>query len=90
MGYQTALGIAETDISLEQQLSWHFTTNCYPPVSTLMIPLAVEAIDLANEDLWDDYISCPEGVTYRGRTLVSASEVIEHLYLSAFITQEEE
>lgn len=85
MGYQTAIGIAESSISLEQQVSWHFTSNCYPPVPQLMVPVAVEAI---NKVLYADggaLIQLPEGVSLRGDTEVNAFTIVENLYLWAFI-----
>ena len=89
MGYQTAIGIAESDATLEQKLSWHFSSNCYPPVPALMIPFAVEAINLANCGEWNAVIECPEGVSYRGETEVRILDVIDGLFLEAFVSGEE-
>jgi hypothetical protein len=90
MGYLSASGIAESDLSLEQQLSWHFSANCYPPVPSLMIPVAVEAIEAVHEDGWDTILDLPEGVSFRGATSVSAGDVIDGLHLHAFIDTDEE
>ena len=85
MGYSTALGIAESDISLEAQVSWHFSSNCYPPVPQYMVPLAVEAIHEAVEGNWGNTLECPEGVTFRDGNTVSVSDIINTLHLDAFV-----
>lgn len=85
MGYATALGIADSNISLEQQVSWHFQSNCYPPIPQLMVPLAVEAIDYAIADEWDEVLDLPEGVSFRGDTAVSVATIIDGLFLQAFV-----
>lgn len=92
MGYATALGIAESDISLETGVSWHFQTNCYPPVPQYMVPVAVEAILCAVMDEWDDVLDLPEGVTFRGQDTAPVASIISDLHLDAFVdvlTQED-
>lgn len=90
MGYQTALGIAETNISLDQQVSWHFSSNCYPPIPQLMVPFAVKAIKLAIADDWDELIPCPEGVSWHGQTSLSVTSIIDALRLNAFTQSKED
>lgn len=85
MGYISALGIADTDISLEQQVSWHFSSNCYPPVPQLMVPVAVEAIELVAYDDDKAIVELPEGVSWRGQTSMTARDIVEHLFLWAFV-----
>lgn len=85
MGYSSALGIAQTDTSLEQQVSWHFSSNCFPPVPQLMVPFAVEAIEHAISDDWDVELQCPEGVSFRGAEWVSVASIINSLHLDAFV-----
>jgi hypothetical protein len=85
MGYLSAIGIAETETNIEQQLSWHFSSNCYPPVPQQMVPVAVEAIDLVVNEDGDVEIELPEQVSFRGRTHVSAVDVVESLHLWAFV-----
>lgn len=94
MGYLTAFGIAEADIPLEQQVAWHFSSNCYPPVPQYMVPVAIEAIEAILDDDYDREIDLPEGVTFRGCTKVSPADAVETLFLFAFVdallAQEEE
>jgi hypothetical protein len=85
MGYQTALGIAETDISLSQQVSWHFSSNCYPPVPQLMVPVAVKAIEQILYSDGGELIQLPEGVSFRGETELNAYTIVENLHLWAFV-----
>lgn len=85
MGYISAFGIADTDTAIEQQVSWHFSSNCYPPVPQYMVPVAVEAINLVAYDDGDVELALPEGVYFKGRTEVSAETIVENLYLWAFV-----
>jgi hypothetical protein len=89
MGLSTAMGIAETELSLEEQIGWHFSTNCYPPIPKAMIPVAVAAIDAYWEDALDTLIPLPEGVEFRtGATSVSAYQAIESLRLDAWCMED--
>lgn len=85
MGYISALGIAETDTTLEQQVSWHFSSNCYPPVPQIMVPVAVQAILMVLGEEGGDTVELPEGVSFRGDTEVNAYTIVENLHLWAFV-----
>lgn len=85
MGYLSTLSIAETNTTIEQQVSWHFSSNCYPPVPQQMVPFAVTAITEAIAGNWDDKVPCPEGVSYHGATEVSVDVIIEALCLNGFV-----
>lgn len=85
MGYISALGIAETDTTIEQQVSWHFSSNCYPPVPQQMVPVAVQAIELLIAEEPDVMVKLPEGVSFRGATQVMAVTLVENLHLWAFV-----
>lgn len=90
MGRMYAEGIRETETTLEQQLSWHFAGNCYPPVPQQMIPVAVAAINaIAGDEDWGKMIELPEGVSFRGMSQVSASDVVDQFRLDAWIDIEE-
>jgi hypothetical protein len=89
MGLSTAMGIADTNVSLEQQIGWHFSSNCYPPIPSQMIPVAIAAIDAYWEDDLETLIPLPEGVSFRdGSTSVSAYQAIESLRLDAWCMDE--
>lgn len=88
MGLSNTLGIIESDLSLEQQLSWHLTSNHFPPVPTSMVPTCIEAIDAVNEGDYGKLISLPEGVGYKGLTVAPASAIVEQHHLDAFLEEE--
>jgi hypothetical protein len=85
----TAIGLQEQGLSLEQQIGIHFSSNCYPPIPKVMIPVAVAAIDAYWEEDYDLMIPLPEGVEFRtGATSVSASQAIESLRLEAWCMED--
>jgi hypothetical protein len=88
MGLSTARGIAETELPLERQIGWHFSTNCYPPIPQQMIPVAVEAINAYHDGEFAKVIQLPEGVEFRnGNNWVFASQAIESLRLDAWLEE---
>jgi hypothetical protein len=88
MGLSTAIGIANTELSIEDQIAWHFRVNCYPPVPVEMVPTAVEAVSAYWEDDLDRMIPLPEGVSFRGKDSVSASNVISSYRLDAWVMED--
>jgi hypothetical protein len=90
MGHVTAMGIAETELTLEQQLDWHLRGNHFPPVPSSMITPCVEAIDCYWADELDKEIDLPEGVTYRGKKTAPAREIIINHHLDAWCVDAEE
>lgn len=86
MGYISALGIAETDTTIEQMVSWHFSSNCYPPVPQYMVPVAVKAILMVLGEEGGEIVQLPEGVYFRGDNEVNAYTIVENLHLWAFVT----
>ncbi len=88
MGLMTAMSLTDTELSLEDQIGIHFSSNCYPPIPKMMIPVAIEAIDAYWEDDLDHLIPLPEGVSFRGNTEVSARNVIESYRLDAWCMEE--
>jgi hypothetical protein len=89
MGARTAQEIADTDLTLSQQISWHFSGNCYPPVPQFMVEPAIEAINACNESDYDLEIALPDGVQFRGSSTVSASKIVDSLRLDAWLVGEE-
>jgi hypothetical protein len=85
----TAIDLQEQGLSLEQQIGIHFSSNCYPPIPKIMIPVAVAAIDAYWEEDYDLMIPLPDGVEFRdGSTSVSASQAIESLRLDAWCMED--
>lgn len=90
MGYLHATELAtETSLSLEAQLHIHFSSNCYPPVPSFMIPVAIEAIKACKEEQYDLEIELPQGVTFRNSTTVTAINAVDNLRLEAWTSGEE-
>jgi len=59
---ETSKLIASADIDLDTKLSWHLEGNHYPPISKLFIPVAKQAILLANNGDWDAILEYPNGL----------------------------
>jgi hypothetical protein len=88
MGRMTAMSLTEMDVPLEQQLAIHFSSNCYPPIPSKMIPVAIEAIDAYHEEEFARVIQLPEGVEFRnGENWVFASQAVESLRLDAWLPE---
>lgn len=64
MGYFSALDFAQ-HASLETAVGWHFSANCFPPISGACVAPAVRAIRLARRGRWDARVRMPEGVRHR-------------------------
>lgn len=65
MGRLSAIGFAEEvasgGISLDTALSWHLSSNHYPPVPTFFIPTCKAAIEAGQDEDWDREIALPKG-----------------------------
>lgn len=80
---QEFAGMVEVgDLRLEQALAIHLKSNHYPPVDDAFIPVAMGAIELANDDQWDAELVYPNGLT---RTV---EYTIEGLHLEAFLDED--
>lgn len=95
MGSIYAHGLSESAddgmISLEQAVTIHLAANHYPAVPTIMVPVCVSAINLANEgdQYFDALVDLPVGVSYRGQEKAPVREIIEAYHLDAFIFSDE-
>lgn len=82
MGLSFGLALAETDLSMEAQLSIHLQSNFYPSVPQSMVQPCVEAI----EAYWNDdvfaLISLPEPVLWKGQSSCPAWAILEQHHLS--------
>lgn len=78
MGSLNALGFADAvndgQIKLEQALSWHLTSNHYPPLPTFFIPTCIAAIEAGQDEDWDQEIQLPRGcATHQQPTALDAT-----------------
>lgn len=88
MGTVNAHGFAEAVndglVSQRQALVWHLTANHYPPIHEVFVPVAEQAIELANIGDWDETIEMPNGITK------SVGEIVDELHLTPFVDLEGE
>lgn len=72
-------------VSLEAALHWHLRANHFPPVPAVWVPVAMAAIEHANEGDYDASLERPQD-----KQLVSVGDVVEGLHLDSFIDYEED
>lgn len=89
MGYGFIAGFQELDVPLRDIVSMHFSSNCYPPIPQIMVDCAVEAIELCNSGEYYEDVTLPDGVSYRGKNVVSAATLVEQHRLEAFVEWED-
>lgn len=88
MGALSAIDMAD-QVDIRTALSWHLTSNHYPPVPTSMIEPCLIAIDSCNAGDYDDMVPLPNGVFYKGSNYAPAWEIAEQHHLEFWITEEE-
>lgn len=76
------------NLDLKEALKWHFTENHQPPLPTSLMPIAIDAANAARSGAWGKLLDLPEGMVFKGRTKVKASEVVEALKLDHFVFDE--
>jgi hypothetical protein len=81
---------SNTEITIEQQLTWHLQGNHFPPVPVSMVQPCIEAIDCYWSDELDREIDLPEGVVYRGNKTAPAREIIINHHLDPWCEEQEE
>jgi hypothetical protein len=90
MGSITAIDLAESvELSLEDQIGIHLTSNHYPPVPKSMVPVCIDAIDKANDGDWEAMVKLPEGVSWKGQLEAPAYSIIEAHHLEFWIMESE-
>ena len=89
MGATTARDLADSSVSIEEQLLYHLRANHYPPVPSSMVQPCLDAIIAVND--WDPYqeIELPEGVSYKGGNTAPAIVIVQGHHLEAWIDNEE-
>jgi hypothetical protein len=78
------------EVELRTALSWHLTSNHFPPVPDIMVEPCIEAIENAEIGDWDREISLPEGVGYKGLTVAPTWAMVEQHHLDSFINYDED
>lgn len=64
-------------------IMWHLQSNHYPPIHEAFLPVAVEAIDFANDGDWEAELEYPNGLV---RTV---AHTVEGLHLESFLNDDE-
>jgi hypothetical protein len=54
-----------------------------------MVPVCIEAIDLANEGDWNATVKLPEGVSWRGEESAPVHSIIEAHHLEFWVAESE-
>lgn len=89
MGALHAIELAESDLDLETQIRFQLRSNHYPPAPESMIPVCIEAIDKANEGEWEEFITLPEGISWKGEPAAPVYAIIEQHHLEFWIAESE-
>jgi hypothetical protein len=89
MGNMQAQAMAATDTSIEVQIGWHLSSNHYPPVPSMMVPVCIDAIDAYNEGEYDREIALPGGIEYKGHPEAPAHAIIDQHHLHAWCVEED-
>lgn len=76
--------------TMEQAIKWHLRSNHYPPIPISMVQPCIDAIIAVNDGNYNEEISLPEGVTYKGDATAPAWVVVEQHHLDAWLTWEDE
>jgi hypothetical protein len=78
-----------TDLELEDWVSLHFQSNCYPPIPQIMVQSAVAAIQACNKGDYNEVIELPMGVTYRDSQFCDAWTFVEQHRLEGFVEEQD-
>lgn len=93
MGLMSLLGMMEVIDDVNQLVEWHLSSNIYPPVNPIYVPLCVEAIRaLKNQADGTEKVmlQMPEGTFHKNdQTFVDAWDVVEGFALEGFLMEDE-
>jgi hypothetical protein len=88
MGTTGAMGMADAvndgSVSLRAALSWHLTSNHFPPLPSAWVESALKVIDHANEGDWESMVTLPEAGRFSEQSY-SVGELVDRFHLDAFI-----
>lgn len=71
-------------VDIDTALSWHLTSNHYPPVHPVFLPIAKEAIARANAGDWDSVLDLPNGKR------LTVATIVEELHLDFFLEDDDD
>ncbi len=76
---EMAAAAGEGEVSMRMALTWHLTSNYFPPVHTIFVDSCMEAINLAAHEHYDAEITLPNG------RVLTAEQICEELHLWPFV-----
>lgn len=76
---EMAAAVGEGEASMRMALIWHLTSNLFPPVHTIFVDSAMEAIQLAADEDWDTVIHLPSD------KYLTVTEIVDELHLWPFV-----
>jgi hypothetical protein len=85
MGYNTAIDLAESGLTLEQSIGYHLAGNFYPRVPATMVEPCIQAIQNANTGDWNALVKLPSPITWRGQDEAPTHALVEAHHLDAWI-----
>jgi len=72
-------------LDLRQAVIIHLTTNHFPPAPRALADACLSAISLANDGLYDEPVSLPDGILWRDQETAPAGALIESFHLEYFL-----
>ena len=96
MGSMGAIGMIETGNKLgiprESILAWHLESNHYPPVNSIFIPVAIEAIKYAQKGKYTKILDLKKITGGNGfnKPKMTVEEIMTGLHLWDFIEENED
>jgi hypothetical protein len=75
---------------MTQVITWHLTSNHYPPVPVNMVDPCLIAIGACNDGQPNFEVALPDGITWRGRSTAPAWAIIEGHHLEYFLEENDD
>lgn len=76
---EMAAAAGEGEVSMRMALTWHLQSNHFPPVHTIFVDTAMQAIRLAADEDLDTEIELPNGL------VKTVQSIVEELHLWPFV-----
>ena len=80
------LSSGELQLSLDDQIGIHLTSNHYPPVPKSMVEPCIEAIELCNAGDQGELVDLPDGILWKGEPQAPAYAIVEAHHLEPWIS----
>lgn len=90
MGELNLQGMLDHSDDIRTVLSWHLTSNHFPPVPTAMIEPCVLAIEYCDAGDPDRIILLPNPITWKGKGHAPAWAIVEGHHLESFLSLDDE